>query len=116
MKKIIRLTESDLIKLVKRVIKEQDNSVDGGYDTSRDKANNTFYKVGTVLKMKRSIDGQIYTVKIKQANPNYILASFNGPGTYEGHPLKDYQGLEVTGNSLGQLEGNMRLGAFMPVK
>jgi hypothetical protein len=115
MKKIIRLTESDLIKLVKRVIKEQDNSVDGGYDTSRDKVNNTFYKVGTVLKMKRSVDGQIYTVKIKQTAPSYLIASITGPGEYNGYPLKD-SGYELSGNSLGQLTGNMAMGTFIPVK
>jgi len=115
MSKIIRLTESDLIRLVKRVIKEQDNSVDGEYDYSRDKVNNTFYKVGTVLKMKRSIDGQIYTVTIQQTTPNYIIASIDGPGTYKGRPLKN-AGYELTGNSLGQLSGNMQMGTFIPVK
>jgi|694.fasta_scaffold35499_2 hypothetical protein len=61
MKKIIRLTESDLVKLVKRVIKEQNDDDWYKFDTShlinqqvrwyRDEANTQEYSTDIILKL-----------------------------------------------------------------
>jgi hypothetical protein len=71
MKKIVRLTESDLIRLVKRVINEQN-------------ADNHSYKVDEVLNVK-SEKGEKYQIQITDViNDNtHVVAKVNAPNDSE---------------------------------
>ena len=72
------------------------------------------YRVGRVLNTKRSTDGQMYTIKIKEVGDGYVMADINGPGQYNGKPLK---GTTLTGYKLstvkpGELSGDSEMGTF----
>ena len=60
MKKIVRLTESDLIKLVQKVIKEQSN-IPQGWDK---------LKVGQGIKLKNDRDGVVSSWSVVATSPN----------------------------------------------
>jgi len=78
MKKIIRLTESDLVRLVKRVIKEEEMS--GGYDTLKKCATTSFqnkYKVSDTggkyaFSMYRKNQVGDYITIDSQQNPDIV--------------------------------------------
>lgn len=57
MKKVIRLTENDLVRIVKRVINE-DNLQGGGFGADRDESGN---KLGTGYRKKTATQNQVYT-------------------------------------------------------
>ena len=103
MKKVVRLTESELIRLVKRVIKEQ---------SSRPK-----YEVNQVYEAIRSIDNKKYTIKVKTVGDGWIMAEIDGPGTYKNAPFGVY-GWEYELNTItpGELSGNMEMGDFTQLK
>ena len=72
------------------------------------------YKVGKLLNTRRSTDGQMYTIKIKEVGDGYVMADINGPGQYNGKPLK---GTTLTGYKLssvkpGELSGDSEMGTF----
>lgn len=50
MKKIVRLTESDLTRIVKRVIEESKNTMGGGIDNSDNNLNKSFDKTKTTYR------------------------------------------------------------------
>jgi hypothetical protein len=101
MKKVIRLTESELVNLIKKVIKEQHQSGN--------------FREGQVVKAKRDKDGQIYTIKIVKVTPNYMFGIVNGPGTYQGEQLKNTN-LELYSYKPGEISGNMELGTFTVIR
>lgn len=78
---------------------------------------NSMYKVGQVLKAKRSTDGQLYTITVKEIinDGTHIAASIVGPGTYQEKPLNG-GGWELNANTPGELSGNMEMGTFTIVK
>jgi hypothetical protein len=78
------------------------------------------YRVGQILKGKRDVDGQMYTITIKQLLPSgsEVVADIVGPGQYEGKPLDKVYG---AGKSLnisqpGMIGGNQEMGTFTIVK
>ena len=101
MKKIIRLTENDLARIIRRVIQEQTSP--------------SQYKVGQILNnMRRSTDGQMYTIKIKEVGDGYVMADINGFGQYNGKPLKGttLTGYELSSVKPGELSGDSEMGIF----
>jgi hypothetical protein len=98
MKKVIRLNESDLMKLVKMVIKEQSSG-------------NSVYKVGQTLKAKRSIDGKEYNLKVAKVKGNYVGVYIQGTGNIDGKIM-----YELSAEKPGVLSGNMEMGTFTIVK
>jgi hypothetical protein len=101
--KFSQLLESKLGD-VKPILSEQSQSGD--------------YKVGQVLKAKRDKDGQVYTIKVKRIIPDgtNIVASIQGPGTYEGGPIDGRGIYELYAKTPGELAGNMEMGTFTIVK
>lgn len=106
MKKVIRLTESDLIRLVKRVIKEQSNE-------------KYSYEVGKTYKMKRDDEhgGTEHTLKViqidkSQTPPSWYFVEISGiKGVRELTP-----NYGVIDKKLKKgLHGNNELGAFFEV-
>ena len=80
MKKIIKLTENDLVRLVKRVISEQENS--GAYSWSSG-GKPTTSNVIVCFKKKPKSGGIIY-------DANYIVKSIKNK--YRISPLESYSG------------------------
>jgi hypothetical protein len=76
------------------------------------------YKVGQVLNAKRDVDGQMYTIKIRTVGSGYVVADINGPGQYEGQPLKGTSpaGYELNSRTPGVLGGNTQMGTFTITK
>jgi hypothetical protein len=114
MKKTIRLTESDLIRLVKRVIQEQNitqgtDSIGGKYNISSP------FKVNQTFKGQRDVDNQIYTLTVTKVGQGWITARIDGPGSYEGRPLKGLEP-ELSTNIPGEVSGNMKMGTFKIIK
>ena len=72
------------------------------------------YKVGQVMKALRDKDNQMYTIKVSQIVPDgtHIVASIQGPGTYEGKPINGKGIYELNANTPGELAGNMEMGIF----
>lgn len=103
MKKILKLTESDLVRLVKKIINEQETT--------------SFYKVGETYSATRSVDGKQYTIKVIKVGQNgWIYGYVIGPGTYEGKNLKNGIKLELSTDSQNELSGNRELGKFTNLK
>lgn len=98
MKKVIRLTESELTSLIKRVIQEQHQPSN--------------FEEGQVVKAKRDIDNNVYTIKIITATNAYLYGTVTGPGTYQGKSLKNGMNLELYSDKSGELKGNNELGKF----
>jgi hypothetical protein len=114
MGKTVRLAESDLIKIVNRVIREQNMSQ--GIDSGGDKYNiSSPYKVGQTLKGRRSTDGKVYTLKVVKVGQGWAAFEINGPGRYENLPI-NYGSHELTTKTPGELSGNMEMGTFKIVK
>ena len=101
MKKVIRLTESELANLIKKIIEEQHQP------------NN--FRAGQIVKAKRDKDGQIYTIKIILSEPKFMFGIIDGPGTYNGEPLKNTK-LELYSDRPGEISGNMELGKFTVIR
>lgn len=70
------------------------------------------FSVGQVVNAKRSVDGQMYTIKITTAQPNYMVGTVAGPGMYKGESLKNGKPFELYSDSPGMLSGNTELGKF----
>ena len=79
---------------------------------------NSVYQVNQVLKAKRDIDGQTYTIKIKQIIPNGydVAAGITGPGDYDGTKLDGTGGWELNAREPGKLSGNSYMGTFTIIK
>ena len=106
MKKIVRLTESDLVKLVKRVIKEQSNE-------------KYSYELGKTYEMKRDEEhgGTKHSLKViqidkSQTPPSWYVVEISGiKGARELTP-----NYGVINKKLQKgLHGNNELGAFFEV-
>jgi len=105
MKKVVRLTESDLVKLVKRVFKEQSNE-------------KYSYELGKTYKMKRDKEhgGTEHSLKIiqidkSQTPPSWYAVEISGIGTKELTP-----NYGVIDKKLQKgLHGNNELGTFFEV-
>ena len=99
MKKVIRLTESELVRIVKKVIAEQNS--------------NQSYKVGQILNATRSKDGKQYQIKVIQLvnDGKQLVAQIKGPGTYGGQKL-DGGSWELKTEIPGELSGNSEMGTF----
>ena len=102
MKKIVRLTESDLVRLVKKVIREQEVS----FEKKRLK--------GETIQGKRSIDGETYTIKIEEIIDNAnATAKITGPGKYQGNKLDGTRTYEVNiFDYPKKISGNKEMGDF----
>jgi hypothetical protein len=78
------------------------------------------YRVGQVLKAKRDVDGQMYTITIRRLLPggSEVVADIVGPGEYEGHPLDADTGRSKSLNisQPGMIGGNQEMGMFTIVK
>jgi len=104
MKKIIRLTENDLSRIIKRVIQEQTAP--------------SQYKVGQILNMKRSTDGEFYTIKIREVGDGYVMADIKGQGSYDsegqykGNPLQRTSPYKLSSVKPGELSGDSEMGTF----
>jgi len=101
-RKVVRLTESELKTYIQKIISEQSTP--------------SPYKVGQVIKAKRDVDGQTYTIKVVKLVPGgyEIAAMIDGRGDYEGHPLKGGPySLNIT--QPGVLGGNTKMGTFTPI-
>ncbi len=103
MKKIIRLTENDLARIIRRVIQEQTSP--------------SQYKVGQILNnMRRSTDGKMYTIKIREVGDGYVMADIEGLGDYDAQekyvdPL--YIGrYKLSSVKPGELSGDSEMGTF----
>ena len=70
------------------------------------------FSVGQVVNAKRDVDGQMYTIKITSAQPNFMVGTVAGPGSYNGESLKNGKSLELYSDSPGMLSGNSQLGKF----
>jgi hypothetical protein len=106
MKKVVRLTESDLVKLVKRIIKEQSNE-------------KYSYEVGKTYRMKRDEEhgGEEHSLKViqidkSQTPPSWYVVEISGiKGARELTP-----NYGVVNKKLQKgLHGNNELGAFFEV-
>jgi hypothetical protein len=105
MKKIIRLTENDLARIIRRVIQEQTSP--------------SQYKVGQILNnMKRSTDGEFYTIKIREVGDGYVMADIKGQGSYDsegqykGNPLQITNPYKLSSVKPGELSGDSEMGTF----
>jgi hypothetical protein len=101
-RKVVRLTESELKTYIQKIISEQSTP--------------SPYKVGQVIKAKRDVDGQTYTIKVVKLLPDgyELVAMIDGRGNYEGHPLKGGPySLNIT--QPGVLVGNTKMGTFTPI-
>ena len=74
------------------------------------------FKVGQTIKGKRSIDGQIYTIKVAQVGQGYIAGKIIGPGKYNNEPLDGKVSWELNTNTPGVVSGNNEMGTFTIVK
>jgi hypothetical protein len=101
-KKVIRLTESDLVRLVKKVIQEQSVSFE-----------KKILK-GDTIQGKRSIDGKTYTIKIEEKIDNAnATAKITGPGKYQGNKLDGTRTYEVNiFDYPKKISGNKEMGDF----
>ena len=104
MKKIIRLTENDLARIIRRVIQEQTSP--------------SQYKVGQILQSKRSTDGKFYTIKIREVGDGYVMADINGQGSYDSegqykeNPLQITNPYKLSSVKPGELSGDSEMGTF----
>jgi hypothetical protein len=71
------------------------------------------FSVGQTVNAKRDIDGKMYIIKITKTEPNYMLGTVTGPGTYKNEPLKGQTNLELYSDEPGQISGNTELGKFV---
>ena len=94
------------------------NSLSGNQPSTDNTTSNEVseYKVGQVLTAIRSVDGQKYTLGVKIVGTNYVVADIDGPGQYNGKPLKKPNGMELYPNGPGKLKGNSDLGEFTIIK
>ena len=114
MAKIIKLTESDLRRIVKKVIKEQ-NITKGVNSIGKEYNIDSPYKTGQILMGKRSTDNQNYKIQVVKVGQGWISAKISGPGTYQGKPIASGE-WELTTNVPGQVSGNMEMGTFKIIK
>ena len=105
-RKVVRLTESELKQYIQKIISEQSTP--------------SPYKVGQVLQGKRSVDGQMYTIKIINIGDGYVVAKIKGSGTYlqggEQTPINGVGQYELYSRTPGELSGNDNMGKFTIVK
>jgi len=105
-RKVVRLTESELKQYIQKIISEQSTP--------------SPYKVGQVLQGKRSVDGQMYTIKIINIGDGYVVAKIKGSGTYlqggEQTPINGVGQYELYSRTPGELSGNDNMGVFTIIK
>jgi hypothetical protein len=119
MKKIIRLTESDLARIIKRVIQEQTSP-------SQYQINQVYegIRVPKGKNVPQDLDSknQKYTLTIGEGNGRDVWANINGPGVYEGEKFPHKLVLsisipsEIANGMPSGLCGNMELGCFTQLK
>jgi hypothetical protein len=108
-RKVVRLRESELKTYIQKIISEQTEQ--SSYTLP--------YKVGQVLQGKRSVDGQMYTIKITRVGPEgqkWVMAKIKGPGTYEERPINGKGEYELYSYRPGKISGNDNMGEFTIVK
>jgi hypothetical protein len=130
MKKIIRLTENDLSRIIRRVIQEQTspsqykiNQVYEGIRVIRD--------VDLRVMKERNVpqydllvksNNQKYTLTIGEVDGGDVWANINGPGVYEGEKFPHKLVLsisipsEIANGVPNGLCGNSELGCFTQLK
>jgi hypothetical protein len=92
-------------RLNKSLLKEQNTHQPANFTT------------GQVVNAKRDVDGQMYTIKITQTTPSYMVGTITGPGNYDKQSLKNgISGLELYSVSPGTIQGNSTMGMFTVVK
>jgi hypothetical protein len=105
-KRVIRLTESELKQYIRKIVLEQSTP--------------STYRVGQVLQGKRSVDGQMYTIKIIQTGDGFVVAKIKGPGSYhengQENPIDGTGTYELQSRMPGELSGNDFMGVFTIVK
>ena len=119
MKKIIRLTENDLARIIKRVIQEQTSP-------SQYQINQVYegIRVPQGRNVPQDLDSknQKYTLTIEKVNGTNVLANINGPGVYKGEKFPHNLDLSISTSSEiangvpDGLCGNMELGCFTQLK
>jgi hypothetical protein len=108
MKKVIRLTESDLVRIVKRIINEQDNKVQD--DTLNQIMSQVANILNTQIDAKIKVDPKFPTTKLtveRRAVPNDARYGFKYGNTQVGEShavttMLTSNGPEVIGNSIVQ--------------
>jgi hypothetical protein len=73
------------------------------------------FKEGQVVKAKRDIDNNVYTIKIIKAEQNYLYGTVMGPGNYQNQSLKNGLNVELYSDKPGVISGNQQLGKFTVV-
>ena len=105
-KKVIRLTESELMRYIQKIISEQSTS--------------SPYRVGQVLQGERDLDNQMYTIKITRCGDGWVMAKIKGPGSYEQggkqYPMNGNGEYELNSYTPGKLSGNSNMGEFTIIK
>lgn len=74
------------------------------------------FKQGQVVKAKRDIDNNVYTIKIIKAEQNYLYGTVMGPGNYQNQSLKNGLNVELYSDKPGVISGNQQLGKFTVVQ
>ena len=125
MKKIIRLTENDLSRIIRRVIQEQTSP-------SQYKINQVYEGIRVItddnlrVMKDRNVpqhdllvksNNQKYTLTIVEVDGRDVWANINGPGVYEGEkfPHKLVLSISMPDEPIA-LCGNMELGCFTQLK
>ncbi len=81
MKKIIRLTESDLARIVRRVIREEEEGMSGSVPGCKDTRSATGQNLGCVTNRK-----PYYDMMKAGKRPNVLLTyKLDGPAWFDGH-------------------------------
>jgi hypothetical protein len=119
MKKVVRLTEADLARIVKRVIKEQTSP-------SKYQINQVYegIRVPSGKNGPQDLDSknQKYTLTIAGVNGRDVTSNINGPGVYQGRNFPQKLALsisipsEIANGVPNGLCGNSELGCFTQLK
>jgi len=90
MKKVVRLSESDLVKLVKKVINEQQNNLVGKtVNLYKDKQQTQIYQTITISKIENRKDKTGEIIQIRVPNPEEVKLRTDNP-TYNPRTAERY--------------------------